>query len=292
MRRKSFTGFTLIEFIVVIALSLLFAGLAIPALRIAQKGSELSDETLHMVAVLRLAQSRTVSSEQASKYGVFFDTSTSPHRYVLFRGETYATRDAAADEVNVLPASVEIAGTTLPGAETVFQKVSGNASEAGSITLRLVLNPEKQEQVYISTSGTIQRTSAFMPSDADRQKDSRHVHIEYTGRTINTTTERLKLIFPSTTYEINIADNMQEDQIFWKGDIVVDGESQTLQVQTHSLNDSVLGTQFSITRDRSKNTKALNIEITGDNTGDIIQYDAQGQTTKGTSLYVSSSSWQ
>lgn len=279
-------GFTVTELVVVIALAVLFGGLAIPALRLAQKDSALSDTALHVVAALRLAQSRTVSSEQASKYGVFFDTSTSPHRYVLFRGETYATRDVALDEVNVLPASVEIAGTTLPGAEMVFQKVSGAASGAGSVTLRLVLNPEREEQVYISNSGTIQGKSAFMPSDENRQKDSRHVHIEYMGRTINTATERLRIIFSSTTYEIIIADTMQGQQIFWKGDILVEGTTQALQLQTHRLNDPVLGTQFSILRDRSKNTKALSVEISGDSTGDIIHYDVQGQTTQGDSLYV------
>jgi len=285
-------GFTLVELVVVLALAVLFTGLAIPALRIAQRDSALSDASLHMVAVLRLAQSRTVSSEQASKYGVFFDTSTSPDRYVLFRGETYAARDLASQEVNALPASVEIAGTTLPGAETVFQKVSGAASGAGSITLRLVSSPEKEEWVYVSSSGTIQRANAFTPSDSARVKDSRHVHLEYTGRTIATSTERLKLIFPSLTYEIILSSNMQTGQIFWKGDILVDGQTQTLQVQTHRLNDPVLGTKLSITRDQRKNTKALSVEISGDSTGGIIQYDAQGQTTKGSSLYVSIPLWQ
>jgi prepilin-type N-terminal cleavage/methylation domain-containing protein len=285
-------GFTLIELVVVLALVALFTGLAIPALRIAQRGSALNDESLSMVAVLRLAQSRTVSSEQASKYGVFFDMSTSPDRYVLFRGETYAARDVASDEVHALPVSVEIAGTTLPGAETVFQKVSGAASGAGSITLRLVLNPEKEEQVYVSTSGAIQRTSVFMPSDAERQKDSRHVHFSYTGRTITAATERLRFVFSSTTYDIVITNAMEDGQIFWQGDVLVDGETQTLQIQTHRLNDPVLGTQFSIIRDKSKNTKAVTIEISGDDTGDLIRYDAQGQTTKGNSFYVSIPLWQ
>ena len=85
---------------------------------------------------------------------------------------------------------------------------------------------------------------------------------------------------------------MQAGQIFWKGDILVDGVTQTLQVQTHRLNDPVLGTQFSIVRDKSKNTKAVNIEISGDSTGDLIRYDVQGQTTKGSSVYVALPLWQ
>lgn len=279
-------GFTLIELIAVLALAVLFTGLAIPAVRVAQKNSELEDAAQLLVSVLRLAQSRTLGSEAASQYGVFFDTTAFPHQYILFRGATFATRDVVADERYVLPGNVEMSAVTIPGSEVVFARLTGTVLNTGSVTIRLLSDLSKQETVYVSSSGAIQKTSAFMPSDTERQKDSRHVHIEYTGRTINTQTERLRFVFPSTTSEIIIADNMQAGQIFWKGNIIVDGETQTLQVQTHRLNDLVLGTQFSITRDRSKNTKALNIEITGDNTGDIIRYNAQGQTTKGTSLYI------
>lgn len=285
-------GFTVTELIVVIAIAVLLGGLAIPALRVAQKNSELEDAAQSLVHVLRLAQSRTLGSEAASQYGVFFDTAASPDQYILFRGATYATRDTAADELHVLGQNVEISVVTIPDNEVVFARITGTVLGAGFVTLRLLSNPDKQEVVYVSSSGAVQKTSAFMPSDAERQKDSRHVHIEYTGRTINTQTERLRLVFPSTTYEIIVADNMQAGQIFWKGDILVDGQTQTLQVQTHLLNDPVLGSQLSIVRDKSKNIKAVNIEISGDSTGDLIRYDAQGQTTKGSSLYVSTPQWQ
>ncbi len=285
-------GFTTTELIVVIALALLFAALAIPAFRVAQKNSELEDASQLLQSVLRLAQSRTLASEGASQYGVFFDTTTSPDQYVLFKGSSYATRDISADEAHVLPQGVEISAVTMPGSEVVFVRLTGTVLGSGSVTLRLLSDPTKQETVYVSSSGAIQKTSSFMPSDAARVKDSRHVHQDYTGRTINTATERLRLIFGSTTYEIVIADNLLAGQISWQGNILVDGETQTLQVQTHRLNDLVLGTQFSIVRDKSKNTKALTIEISGDSTGDLIRYDAAGATTKGSSVYVSIPLWQ
>lgn len=285
-------GFTLTELIVVIALVVLLGGLALPAIRVAQKNSELEDAAQLLQSALRLAQSRTLGSEAASQYGVFFDTAASPDRYILFRGSSYATRDVAADEAYTLSQNLEISEITMPGNEAVFSRVTGTVFGPGSVTLRSLSHPDKQEAVYVSSSGTIQRAQAFMPSDAGRQKDSRHVHQDYTGRTIATVTERLRLVFPSTTYEIILADNMKAGQIFWKGGILVDGALQTLQVQTHRLNDPGLGTQFSITRDRSKNTKAVTVEISGDGTGDLIRYDAQGQTTKGSSLYGSAPQWQ
>lgn len=291
-QKKSGAGFTLVELVVVIAIAVLLGGLAIPALRVAQKNSELEDAAQLLQSTLRLAQSRTLGAEAASQYGVFFDTAASPDQYILFRGATYATRDVAADEPRVLPQGVEISLITIPGSETVFARVTGAVVNAGSVTLRLLADPTKEESVYISSSGTIQKTSAFVASDENRQKDSRHVHMDYIGRTIATGTESVRLVFSSTTHEIAIASNMQAGQIFWDGDILVDGETQTLLIQTHLLNDPVLGTQFSIVRDKSKNTKAVTLEISGDTTGDLIRYDTQGQTTKGSSLYASSPVWQ
>ncbi|OHA67219.1 MAG: hypothetical protein A3C82_00960 [Candidatus Wildermuthbacteria bacterium RIFCSPHIGHO2_02_FULL_47_12] len=285
-------GFTLTELVVVIALSVLLGGLALPALRIGQKNSELDSAVESVVSVLRLAQNRTLASEGASQYGVFFDTAAAPDQYTLFKGATYGSRDAGADEIHALPQGVEMFAVTIPQNFVVFTRVTGAVVNAGSVTLRLLADPAKQASVHISSSGTVQKASAPAASDANRQKDSRHVHVDYAGRVIATATETMRLVFPTAVYDIVIASNMQDGQIFWEGDVLVDGEAQTLRVQTHVLNDPMLGTQFSVTRDKSRNTKALTIEISGDITGDIIRYDSQGQTTQGTSLYASQPLWQ
>jgi type II secretory pathway pseudopilin PulG len=285
-------GLTLTELLVVIAIAVLLGGLALPALRVAQKNSELDSAAESLVSVLRLAQNRTLASEGASQYGVFFDTAASPHKYTLFKGATYEGRDVAADETHILPRGVEMSAVAIPQSAVVFTRVTGAVVNMGLVTLRLVAFPAKQESVYVSGSGTIQKTTVQAVSYEDRQKDSRHVHVEYAGRAIAIQTESVRLVFPSTTHAIATASNMQDGQIFWEGDIVVDGETQTLLIQTHRLNDPMLGTQFSIIRDKSKNTKALTIEISGDSTGNLIRYDAQGQTTQGNSLYASSPLWQ
>lgn len=285
-------GFTITELVVVIAIAVLLGGLALPALRIAQKNSELDSVTESLVAVLRLAQNRTVGSEEASQYGVFFDTTTSPDQYVLFKGATWETRDVASDEVHILPQGLELSGVAIPENTVVFARVTGIVLNAGSVTLGMIANPEKAESVYVSSSGAIQKTNAFVASDEDRQKDSRHVHIDYMGRAIVTGSESIRLVFSSTTYQIVLVSNMQDGQIFWEGDVVVDGETQTLLIQTHVLNDPVLGTQFSIVRNKDNNTKAVIVEISGDSTGDLIRYDTQGQTTQGSSLYAAPPFWQ
>lgn len=291
-QRKSLNGFTLIELVVVIALVVLLGGLALPALRVVQKNSELDSTAESLVSVLRLAQNRTLASEGSSQYGVFFDTIASPNQYILFRGVTYATRDVAFDELYILPKSLEISVIAMPENEVVFTRVTGVVLNSGLVTLRLLSSPEKTESVYVSGTGAIQKTSAFVASDENRQKDSRHVHVDYAGRVIATGTESMRLVFASTTYQIVLASNMRDGQIFWEDNVVVDGEPQTILIQTHRLNDPMLGTQFSIVRDKSKNTKAVTIEISGDSTGNLIRYDVAGATTQGTSLYASSPIWQ
>ena len=116
-------------------------------------------------------------------------------------------------------------------------------------------------------------------SDENRIKDSRHVHFDY-SRVISTAAERLILTFDYDSspiiQEIIITDNLQDGQIFWEG--------QNIKIQTHRLNNP--DTQFSVHRDRRYNTKNLKIEISGDSSGDLIRYQADGQTIKGNSIYV------
>ena len=141
----------------------------------------------------------------------------------------------------------------------------------------------------------METTSVSVPSDSARIKDSRHVHVDYIGRFIDTATETMSLDFsPSPTVEsITIADYISGGQFVWEGIIDVDGEMQELRIHTHKLNDVGFATQFSIHRSGKVNTKPFIITVSGDGSGDIIQYTATGITTQGTSIYVSTPpDWQ
>ncbi|KPJ57514.1 hypothetical protein AMJ49_00030 [Parcubacteria bacterium DG_74_2] len=292
-------SFTLIELLVIIGIFIVLIAITIPNFRFFEKELDLNNSAEEIINTLRLAQNKTLASELFSQWGVYFETSTQPHQYTLFQGESFATRATSSDEIHQLPGLIEIYEIDLWGGnEVVFEKVTGFASSTsqfGKISTRVKTDPSKNRIIYIENSGLVGLTIPSALSDQNRVKDSRHVHFDY-NRGISTSTEKIILTFTYNasivTKEIIIADNMKDSQIFWEGDVDVGGEIQKLKIHTHRLNDPLLTTQFCIHRDRRYNNRALKVEISGDAGEDLIQYDATGQTTQGSSIYVSEPIWQ
>lgn len=288
-------GISLIELLMTVGILIILAGAAMPAIYSFQNESDLNDTVGEIINILRLARSKTLASDGATQWGTYFTTSTSPHQYTLFEGTAYAARVTSSDEVYKLPKSLEFSKIDFQGEdEVVFDKVVGTTNQFGEIFLRLKDTPNKLRRIYIENSGLIQ-TSISSVSDANRLRDSRHVHIDY-SRLISTSTEKLILSFEGgATEEIVIANNMKGGQIYWEEEIEIGGELQMLKIHTHRLNNP--DTQFCIHRDRTYNTKALNIDIDGDPdypafSPTLIRYEAGGSTVKGNSGSVSSPIWQ
>lgn len=292
-------GFTIVELLVVVAIVFILAISAVPGLRNFRLASDLENSAEEMINVLRLAQQKTVSSEGASSWGIYFSTSTSPHQYTLFKGESYSSREASADEVHKISSDVLISGVNLGGGfEVVFNRISGISQQQGTISLVLKSDASKTKIVYIDSSGQVAGTAIISPSDLNRFKDSRHVHVDY-SRNINTATENIVLTFSydafTQTETIFIPDNMKNGQIDWEGQINIGGQIEQLKIHTHRLNDFISGTQFSIHRDRRYNSRALKIgldDIPDPDSGTIIEYSADGLNTISTSIYASNIQWQ
>lgn len=285
-------SFTLVELLLIIGILMFLVGIATPVFHYFRKESDLSNSVEEIINTLRLAQNKTLTSEGKSSWGIYFSTSTTPHQYVLFKGTDYANRNALFDETHNLPRGIEIYEIDLVsnGKEIVFNRIVGTTNQFGKISLGLKEDISKNKKITIQSSGQITLGEETPPGDENRIKDSRHVHFDY-SRQISTSTENLKLTFTynssSTVEEIVIANNLKGGQIYWEGEVVVGGESQKLKIHTHRLNDAILGTQFCVHRDRRYNNRALKIEISGESGVDLIEYDANGQTASGTSIYVS-----
>lgn len=288
-------SFTLIEVLVVIGIVTILIGLAIPAYFLLQRASDLTNSTEELVNTLRLAQNKTLASEGASSYGVYFNLSTTPHQYVLFKGESYASRDTLFDEIHTLPNSLEISAVDLGGeSEVVFERISGAALQQGNISLRLKADPSQTKFVYIDNSGKVDIIAPVISSDAARIKDSRHVHFTYNQNAQNAII--LHLIFPdfpADNFDIDFQNYLNPDKtkFYWEGNVSVGppgGKTeQKLMIQTHLLD--LTSAEFSIHRDRRYNDKALEISLDDEN---LIQFSADGQTQKGSSIHVTDPEWQ
>lgn len=281
-------AFSLVELLVGVAIVLLLVILTLPVLRSFDRQKTLDGVLQDISGVLRVAQSKTVASEGSATYGVYFDSASSSQKYVLFKGTSYETRDPSQDQVYNISSQIELYDIQLSSSQIVFQKITGSAQQ-GSISLRLKSDLSQTRSLFVDSLGKVEISLQSSPSDSSRVKDSRHVHLTYVRPNIQTS-ETVTLTFPNggspVTQQILISSNMAGGQLFWEGDVNVGGQTQHLRVQTHLFNDITLGTQFSIHRDKRYNTKDVNMSISGDTTGSLIQYDVSGQTTQGTSIYV------
>lgn len=255
-------SFTLIEILIVIGILALLIAMAFPAFRSFQAESDLNDSVNGTINALRLAQSKTLASEEASQWGIYFSTSTAFHQYTLFQGASYASRVISSDEVYDFPGSVEVYNINLGGEpEVVFDRLIGSTNQFGDISLRLKTDPTKKQTIYIENSGQVGLIAPSVPSDTERIKDSRHVHFDLGWSIQNATT--VKFSFPGQTEEVDVTDyfNAGKTAFDWEGTFVIGGVDQTFRVHTHSLD--AFNTSLCIHRDRNeeKNDQEVLISI-------------------------------
>lgn len=122
-------GFTLIEILIsffIITVLLGFISFGIDFYR----RQELENQANNIVQTLRRAQSKAISGESDSSFGVYL----TENNYTIFKGDSYQKRDSQYDEVFELPGFIILQDTPK---EVVFSKFEGRPSLVGNIILKM-----------------------------------------------------------------------------------------------------------------------------------------------------------
>lgn len=135
-------GFTLIEILLVVTLTLVMAGLLAPILFDALSRGDARSYALQAVDSLREAQSSTMSGRANSRYGVHFEQG----KLVMFQGATYSAVDtnnltqsfsgrATIASVTFSPGGACTVATGVGNCDIHFARVRGTPTETGSVVI-------------------------------------------------------------------------------------------------------------------------------------------------------------
>lgn len=273
-------GFTLIEILIVIATLSILASAVIINFHDFQLNADLNNEAEKILNIVKLAQNKTLASEEGSSYGIHLENNL----YVLFKGQVYSNSSIDNLYYELLP-SVEIYEINLNGGgqDIIFNRVTGETSQSGNFKLKLKSSDSRTETISVISSGHI-FSGAANSYPNPQNSDTRHIHFTY-NKGIKAA-NILKLYFPDENfiYNINFQSylNDSKDEFIWADSIAVENQNQKLEIKTHFLTDT--SAQFSIHRDRRYNNKALQVFIDDDN---LINHALSGVAAKGDSPFVS-----
>lgn len=147
--RRTFTanerrGITLLEMILVIAISAFILMLGMPITWDFYRQNELRGEAQNLTSYLETARSLSMANKNQAPHGLYI----SAQNYTIFQGASYAARDLTQDQI--FPKSRIV--TSSGASEIIFQQLSGGVSST-SISL---YNSLSTTTMNINSEGVIQ----------------------------------------------------------------------------------------------------------------------------------------
>lgn len=132
MFRARSQGLTLAEILIALAIISIISALMLGAFASYRGNQGLSKDTEMVVEVLRQARVQTLVSKNASPYGVHFATSS----IVLFAGTSYSPGLSSNVTFELMSPRAAISTSLLGGgSDVVFDRLTGETSQSGSVTL-------------------------------------------------------------------------------------------------------------------------------------------------------------
>jgi prepilin-type N-terminal cleavage/methylation domain-containing protein len=137
-------GFTFVEFLLVMTIIVVLLALTIPLGISFYQSQQLNITAEEIIQALRRAQLKSMSQSEHS-FGVYLGSGQSG-QYVLFRGNSYASRDD--EEIFDIPDDISFSGLS----EVVFSKLNGIPSVSDDIIL---INDSNTGVININEAGRI-----------------------------------------------------------------------------------------------------------------------------------------
>jgi len=104
-----------------------------------------------ILTLLDEARTRTLSSDGASPYGVYFESG----RITLFKGAVFNAAAPDNKEVSIHN-RLTISGITLAGGvvSVVFKRLTGATDQSGAVTVSLATDNSRQRVITVSAAGS------------------------------------------------------------------------------------------------------------------------------------------
>jgi len=126
-------AFTLMEILIALGILAVLSSFAIVAFSNFNKNALLKEARIKIISEMDYSRSQTLGSEGKSSWGVHFEAD----RIIRFKGTSFSPSDPNNVEI-LLPRGVAINSINLGGpSEVVFERLTGRASNAGSINIEL-----------------------------------------------------------------------------------------------------------------------------------------------------------
>ncbi len=279
-------GFTVTELLVVVSVLSIVIVLLLSSASIFNEESTINSSTNDVFSTISFAKNKTVASEGASQYGVYFSSTTQPNQYVLFQGSSYASRNILFDEIHILPKNIEFSNLnfSISGNEVVFDRLTGTTDNNGFVVISST-EDNIDRIIYLYSSGEIGFSQETL-SSSGRLTDSRHMHLNLGWDISGSTVLRFDFVNAGQIRDIIMTDYFSIDDFDWEGEFTINNNPQKFRVHTHTLLPT---TQLCIHRDRdeNKNNEEVYIYIIqGGIIKDIIHYDNDALATAYKGNYV------
>ncbi|MFA6536661.1 MAG: prepilin-type N-terminal cleavage/methylation domain-containing protein [Candidatus Paceibacterota bacterium] len=143
-------GFSFIETMVIISIIIILSAFAYGAFVTLNRDQALEKDTNSVILLLNQARAMTLGSKGASQYGVHFEADS----VTLFKGSTYSASDAS-NVVTAIGSPVGISAVSLTGggSEVLFDWLTGDTLQNGTVTLSLNTDPSDSKTITIHQTG-------------------------------------------------------------------------------------------------------------------------------------------